>query len=304
MTFIMPRATYTASEYTDMILTYGECLGNAALALRTYRERYGDSRTCPRNARTIVLAVQRARENKPLVAHQEGVPPRQIPTAREQQILDYFARNPTSSLHRAARQFRVCHRTVHNILKGDKRKPYKFKKVQALLPRDLPVRSSYCQWVLDKVDDDPNFLFNVMWTDESTFTRNGIWNRQNLRYWSVENPRMVRESEHQYRFSINVWAGIHRNQIIGPVFINGTLNAERFLEILSGPVAEYTDELPLADHRHLWYQLDGAPPHSVTSSRERLTQMFGEQWIGRFGPVRWPPRSPDLTPMDFFLWGM
>lgn len=31
--------------------------------------------------------------------------------------------------------------------------------------------------------------------------------------------------------------------------------------------------------------------------------MFGEQWIGRFGPVRWPPRSPDLTPMDFFLWG-
>ncbi|CAD0200597.1 unnamed protein product [Chrysodeixis includens] len=29
----------------------------------------------------------------------------------------------------------------------------------------------------------------------------------------------------------------------------------------------------------------------------------GQQWIGRFGPVRWPPRSPDLTPMDFFLWG-
>ena len=21
------------------------------------------------------------------------------------------------------------------------------------------------------------------------------------------------------------------------------------------------------------------------------------------GPIKWPPRSPDLTPMDFFLWG-
>nr|CAI5833004.1 unnamed protein product [Callosobruchus analis] len=27
------------------------------------------------------------------------------------------------------------------------------------------------------------------------------------------------------------------------------------------------------------------------------------QWIGRRGPIEFPPRSPDLTPLDFFLWG-
>ena len=27
------------------------------------------------------------------------------------------------------------------------------------------------------------------------------------------------------------------------------------------------------------------------------------RWIGRDGPTPWPPRSPDLTPLDFFLWG-
>ena len=27
------------------------------------------------------------------------------------------------------------------------------------------------------------------------------------------------------------------------------------------------------------------------------------RWIGRGGPVPWPPRSPDLNPLDFFLWG-
>jgi hypothetical protein len=26
-------------------------------------------------------------------------------------------------------------------------------------------------------------------------------------------------------------------------------------------------------------------------------------WIGRWGPIEWPTRSPDLTPADFFLWG-
>jgi hypothetical protein len=27
------------------------------------------------------------------------------------------------------------------------------------------------------------------------------------------------------------------------------------------------------------------------------------RWIGRGGRIAWPPRSPDLTPLDFFLWG-
>jgi hypothetical protein len=27
------------------------------------------------------------------------------------------------------------------------------------------------------------------------------------------------------------------------------------------------------------------------------------RWIGRGGSITWPPRLPDLTPLDFFLWG-
>jgi hypothetical protein len=27
------------------------------------------------------------------------------------------------------------------------------------------------------------------------------------------------------------------------------------------------------------------------------------RWIGTGGPVTWPPRSPDFTPLNFFLWG-
>ena len=34
-----------------------------------------------------------------------------------------------------------------------------------------------------------------------------------------------------------------------------------------------------------------------------LTETFGNRWIGRNGPIAWPARSPDLTPLDFFLWG-
>jgi hypothetical protein len=37
--------------------------------------------------------------------------------------------------------------------------------------------------------------------------------------------------------------------------------------------------------------------------REYLNRKYPNRWIGRNGPIRWPPRSPDLTPLDFYLWG-
>ena len=37
--------------------------------------------------------------------------------------------------------------------------------------------------------------------------------------------------------------------------------------------------------------------------RDWLNETFGTKWIGRGGPLEWPARSPDLTPMDFWLWG-
>ncbi|GFV57058.1 uncharacterized protein TNCV_2931811 [Trichonephila clavipes] len=37
--------------------------------------------------------------------------------------------------------------------------------------------------------------------------------------------------------------------------------------------------------------------------RAHLQATFPGGWIGRGGPIAWPARSPDLSPLDFFLWG-
>jgi len=34
-----------------------------------------------------------------------------------------------------------------------------------------------------------------------------------------------------------------------------------------------------------------------------LDAKFPNRWIGRDGPIPWPLRPPDITPLDFFLWG-
>lgn len=53
----------------------------------------------------------------------------------------------------------------------------------------------------------------------------------------------------------------------------------------------------------MWFQQDGAPAHYHHQVRQYLDNWMGNRWIGRRGPVAWPARSPDLTPLDFFLWG-
>ncbi|GBO37895.1 hypothetical protein AVEN_81984-1 [Araneus ventricosus] len=36
--------------------------------------------------------------------------------------------------------------------------------------------------------------------------------------------------------------------------------------------------------------------------RHFLNATYPARWIGRGGPVAWPPRSSDLNPLDFFFW--
>ncbi|GBM69245.1 hypothetical protein AVEN_134692-1 [Araneus ventricosus] len=55
--------------------------------------------------------------------------------------------------------------------------------------------------------------------------------------------------------------------------------------------------------RNVCFQHDGASAHKTSSVKQYLVEEFGEQIIGCGGFREWPPRSPDLTPMDFFLWG-
>ena len=37
--------------------------------------------------------------------------------------------------------------------------------------------------------------------------------------------------------------------------------------------------------------------------REYLNESFPNRWLGHGGPLAWPLRSPDFTPLDYYLWG-
>ena len=48
---------------------------------------------------------------------------------------------------------------------------------------------------------------------------------------------------------------------------------------------------------------DGAPPHFSRDVINFLNYPFPGRWIGSGGPHNWPARSPDLSPLDYYVWG-
>ncbi|GFX58578.1 uncharacterized protein TNCV_417571 [Trichonephila clavipes] len=56
------------------------------------------------------------------------------------------------------------------------------------------------------------------------------------------------------------------------------------------------------DVHELCFQQDDATCHTARATIDLLKDTFGDRLILRFGPVNWPPRSCDLTPLDYFLW--
>ena len=53
----------------------------------------------------------------------------------------------------------------------------------------------------------------------------------------------------------------------------------------------------------LHYEQLVTPPHYTRHMRKYLNESFPNGWLGRGGPVAWPPKSPDPTPLDYYLWG-
>ena len=53
------------------------------------------------------------------------------------------------------------------------------------------------------------------------------------------------------------------------------------------------------------FMQDDAPPHWAKSVRDWMNVHLPDRWIGRGTAkdkhIPWPPRSTDLTPMDYFF---
>ncbi|CAH1979919.1 unnamed protein product [Acanthoscelides obtectus] len=65
----------------------------------------------------------------------------------EEAVLNRIEEDPTPSTRKITHQLNLNHVTVWQILKDQQLYPYHIQRLQALVPRDLPIRVDFCNWL-------------------------------------------------------------------------------------------------------------------------------------------------------------
>jgi hypothetical protein len=226
-----------------------------------------------------------------------------IPDQRVDAVRTAMLVSPHTSVRRLSLQLQIPKSTTHKILHDNlKFRAYKIQVVQHLQDGDYAARMDACNALIQNIDNDNRFLANIIFSDEATFHISGHVNRHNCRIWGEENPHELYEHERDSP-KVSVWCGMTENRIYGPFFFDErTVNGAAYLNMLQNFLVPQLQQVLGFLHRAI-FQQDGAPPHFAVDVRAYLDQTFTDRWIGRAGPLVWPPRSPDLNPLDFYLWG-
>lgn len=186
--------------------------------------------------------------------------------------------------------------------------PYKIHVVQELKEADYRRRIQFCQWFTYQARNN-RFLSNIVIGDEAVFCMNGTVSTQNVRCYAPKGnpPADFKFERNNSREKLHVWIGLCGNgQLIGPYFFNRNVNGGTYSEMLLQvvfPAIARIYQLYGGVFDGVWWFQDGAPAHRTIAVRQLLRERFENRVVALHHGVEWPPRSPDLTPCDFFLWG-
>ncbi|GFV83887.1 uncharacterized protein TNCV_387951 [Trichonephila clavipes] len=145
--------------------------------------------------------------------------------------------------------------------------PYKIHRHHELLPGDSVNWRAFAVWAFQKMAEDDDWLSNLLWTDEAHFTLRGSVDTPNCRIWATENPRTVVETP-LHDEKVTVWVGFTTSTVIGPFFFEEMRDSGFVTATVTGERLFGDDRVPSHHFHHAW-----------------------------------PPRSPDLSPCNYWLWG-
>ena len=175
--------------------------------------------------------------------------------------------------------------------------------VQELKARDYVQGEDFAARMQVVFEEEENQI--ILMSGEAHFHPNGTVNKQNCRYWSPDNPHNIHQRPlHSDR--VTVWCAVAPFGIIGPYFFeeNGvtvTFYSARYIEMITNFLRPELRRRRI-NCANVWFQQDGATAHTANESMTIVRNMFPGHLTSLSGDVPWPPRSPDLSTCDFFLW--
>ncbi|GFT03378.1 putative DD41D transposase [Trichonephila clavipes] len=183
----------------------------------------------------------------------------------------------------------------------------------------LPDNGMVRKWIRQFKDGRSN-VHDEPWSGRSSVVNDGIEVKVGITFQDGDRfnscqviysqfDLTIHQNEHQARRRFVEWAqneiavvpDFHKRILFSDeahFWLNGYVNKQN-CRIWSEANPQVYVETPLHQEKlTVWCAL-----WTARATIDLLKDTFGDRLISRFGPVNWPPRSCDLTPPDYFLWG-
>jgi len=286
MKYDVEKNTYLVNKYIE--------LKSFVLVKRLWRTKYKNL-PAPSD-RNILMAYQRFQKTGS-VNRKSRKPEQQTQKRKDAQIAieNLVSEFPKLSLKIISGATQTSVTLARSVLKEDlKRKPYKIPEFQELKPADYEKRVNFASWFLKM---PANMFENIIMSDEAYFYLTESANKQNNRSWLTERPSEGIERPLQDK-KVLVFCAISAVKIYGPFFVETSVNQHSYLNMLKNWF--WPKHLRTEDYKKYYFQQDGATAHTANIVQTWLKSKFGQKFLTK---EKWPPRSCDLNPCDFFLWG-
>jgi len=169
---------------------------------------------------------------------------------------------------------------------------YKVDHVQNFYQDDSKKKLRFCKWYLGWNKHEDKI---VWWSDECTFRLVPQTNSQNNRYRTSEQMDIVEQVKNS-QIKVQVWVSISSDGRILYERLEEIQTSQTYLDLLKRQV-------PSMDSSNNYFQQDGGSIHKADKVVALLKSNHLHHWIGmKSSENEWPPRSPDLSPLDYLFW--
>jgi len=180
----------------------------------------------------------------------------------------------------------------------------------ALQAEDMEERKKFAKEQLEHLHKWAPILKSMWFTGEAKFYIDGRVECNNLVYTANRKTedsanwphRVVRQYQPDQEPYVTVWAAMNAELFIGPFFFDGEISPESYKKTLENFVHELRQVTSSLEHPIFIH--DDSKVHLSEDVTTYLERQFPHHWIGTGSTyASWPHHSPDLSPINFFLWG-
>lgn len=216
-----------------------------------------------------------------------------------QNIID---ENPRRSMRSIAKELQVSEWTIRAVVHQNIRyKSYVMRRSQFMSSKTQENRLMRSKRLLNKLKNPHEHGMLWFFSDEKNFVQDQKTNRQNDRWLCASPSEVPRVMHTKYPATVMVLGVVSSEGHVMPpyIFSQGLrVNAAGYIEVLKTVVKPWIDKV--CKGRPYVFQQDSAPSHRASITQDWLSENFYDHVT----PNMWPPNSPDLNPMDYYVWSV